>query len=168
MGYPLLIDNQKIGVTERYKYLGSIINSRGTQSDDINNRLHGTSGLFYVLNNRKFLRNGNISRATKIKIYLLTLLYGCENWVLTETQTGRLEAAQMKYLRGVAGLRITDKIRSSIIREDLNIKNINVEIERRKLGWFGHLARMKDEKPAKRIWLTRATERNRRGRPRRT
>ena len=64
----------------------------------------------------------------------------------------------MKYLRGVAGLRITDKIRSSIIREDLNIKNITVEIEKRKLGWFGHLARMKDEKPAKKIWLTMLTQ----------
>ena len=154
------IDGRKITEANEYKYLGTIINKTGTQENEINNRINQTNKLFYALNNRKFLRNRNVSRETKMKIYstvfLPTLMYGSENWTLSERQEQRVVATQMKYIRRVLGVTRMDKIPNETLRGMVNIPNILREIERRKLGWFGHLVRMEAGKPAKVIWKTKA------------
>ena len=88
--------------------------------------------------------------------FLPTLMYGSENWTLSERQDQRVVATQMKYIRRVLGVTRMDKIPNETLRGMVNIPNILREIERRKLGWFGHLVRMEAGKPAKVIWKTKA------------
>jgi len=52
-----------------------------------------------------------------------TLLYGSETWVMTRDMT-RLEAAEMCFLRSVKGNTRLDKIRSEVIRQELEISGI--------------------------------------------
>ena len=49
----------------------------------------------------------------------------------------------MKYLRRIYGVTRLDKIKSTQIREDLEIKSVEEYIEERQLGWWGHVQRMK-------------------------
>jgi hypothetical protein len=48
-----------------------------------------------------------------------SLLYDSETWVTTKRDMTRLEAAEMRFLRSVNGIRYTglDKIRSEVIRK---------------------------------------------------
>jgi len=48
-----------------------------------------------------------------------TLLYGSETWVTTIRDMTRLEAAEMRFLRSVIGYIRLDKIRSEVIRKEL-------------------------------------------------
>ena len=50
------------------------------------------------------------------------LMYGSENWSLNRSDKREIEAAEMRFLRPMTGL---DKKRSSDIRQQLDIFNIN-------------------------------------------
>jgi predicted esterase YcpF (UPF0227 family) len=52
------------------------------------------------------------------------LLYGSETWVTTKRDMTRLEAAEMRFLRSVKRYTILDKIRSEILRKELEIPGI--------------------------------------------
>ncbi|KAJ7996720.1 hypothetical protein DPEC_G00239960 [Dallia pectoralis] len=48
----------------------------------------------------------------------------------------------MGFLRKVAGLSLRDRVRSSVIREELGVEPLLLCVERSQLRWFGHLVRM--------------------------
>jgi hypothetical protein len=53
-----------------------------------------------------------------------TLLYGSETWGTTTRDMTRLEAAEMRFLRSVKGYTRLDKIRSEVIRKELEVSGI--------------------------------------------
>jgi len=72
-------------------------------------------------------------RETVLKIYytlvLPTLLYGSENWTLTALQRRRIEAAEMKLLRPLAGYTLYDHKTNDYIRRELRITGIIDKID---------------------------------------
>jgi hypothetical protein len=48
-----------------------------------------------------------------------TQLYGSETWVTTKRDMTRLEAAETRFLRSVKGCTRQDKIRSEVIRKEM-------------------------------------------------
>jgi hypothetical protein len=54
----------------------------------------------------------------------------------------RLEAAEMRFLRRVKGYTRLDKIRSEIIRKELEIAGIQDARSKHKQNWVNHLERM--------------------------
>ena len=75
---------------------------------------------------RKHLKK--IRTDTQLKFYKVvarpSLLYGSETWVTTKRDMTRLEAAEMRFLRSVKRYTILDKIRSEILRKELEIPGI--------------------------------------------
>jgi len=65
---------------------------------------------------------------TQMKFYKVlsrpTLLYGSETWATTTRDMTRLEAAVMCFPRSVEGYTRLDKIRSEVIRKELEISGI--------------------------------------------
>jgi len=54
----------------------------------------------------------------------------------------RLEAAQMRFLRSVKGYTRLDKIRSKVIRKELELSRIRDVRSKHKQNWINHLERM--------------------------
>ena len=54
----------------------------------------------------------------------------------------RLEAAEMRFLRSVRGYTRLDKIRSEVIRRELEIAGIQDVRSKHKQNWINHLERM--------------------------
>jgi hypothetical protein len=75
-----------------------------------------------------------------------TLLYGSEYWTLTKRQKSRLEAAEMRFLRSVAGYRLIDHRRNEDIREELQIIDINSRIKDYQIKWLQHVERMEQNR----------------------
>ncbi|KAI3351351.1 hypothetical protein L3Q82_005898 [Scortum barcoo] len=76
-----------------------------------------------------------LSRKAKLSIYqsiyVPTLTYGHELWVITERTRSRIQAAEMSFLRrGVAGRSLRDKVRSSVTREELGVEPLLPHIKR--------------------------------------
>jgi uncharacterized Fe-S cluster-containing protein len=71
-----------------------------------------------------------------------SLLYGSETWVTTKRDMTRLKAAEMRFLRSVKGYTRLDKIRSEVIRKELEISGIQDVRLKYKQNWINHLERM--------------------------
>jgi len=75
-------------------------------------------------------------------LVLPTFLYGSENWTLTALQRLRIEAAEMKLLRPLAGYTIYDYKTNDSLRRELQTECILDKIDEYRLNWFLHSQRM--------------------------
>jgi hypothetical protein len=82
---------------------------------------------------------------TILKLYstlvLPTFLYGSENWTLTASQRRRIEDAEMKLLRPLAGYALYDHKTNDSIRRELQTECI-LKIDEYRRNWLLHLQRM--------------------------
>jgi hypothetical protein len=95
-----------------------------------------------------------------------TLLYDSETWVTTTRDMTRLEAVEMHFLRIVKGYTRLDKIRSEIIRKELEISGIQGVRAKYKQNWINHLERMDNTRLPKHSLNYKPRGRRDRGRPR--
>ncbi|KAK0142304.1 LanC-like protein 2 [Merluccius polli] len=110
-----------------------------------------------------------LSRKAKLSIYqsiyVPALTYGHELWVMTERTRSRVQAAEMSFLRRVAGLSLRDRVRSLVIREELGVDPLLLRVERSQMRWLGHLVRMPPGRLPGEVFRARPTGRRPRGRP---
>ena len=78
----------------------------------------------------------------------------------------RLDAAEMRFLRSVKGYTRPDKIRSEVIRKDLEISGIQDVKSKFKQNWINHLEKMDNTRFPKHALNYKPTGRRDRGRPR--
>ena len=71
-----------------------------------------------------------------------TLLYGSETWVTTTRDMTGLEAAEMRFLRSVKRYTRLDRVRSEVIRKELEISGIQDVRSKHKQNWINLLERM--------------------------
>lgn len=163
------LEGTAIKQTNSFKYLGVTIQKDGKNDAEINNRVENASKLYYAINTALIWKK-EISRKTKLTVYKTiakpVLTYGCESWTLTNQQKNRIQAVEMKYLRGIKGVTKRDRIRSEVIRRELEVESVMNSIEKRQLSWFGHLVRMGNTRQTKKIWNAKSMRKKRRGRPR--
>jgi len=90
-------------------------------------------------NNNFRVRTENV-----LKIYntlvLPTFVYGLENWTLTALR--RIEAAEMKLLRPLAGYTLYGHKTNDYIRRELRITGILEKNDEYRRNWLLHLQRM--------------------------
>ena len=94
---------------------------------------------------RRTLKNKTL-RKTQMKFYkttaVLMLTYACENWTLNRSNRRRIETAEMKFLRSVAGYTLYDKEHNEDIRTELKIFNVKDRINDTRTNWLEHTERM--------------------------
>jgi len=94
------------------------------------------------------------------------ILYGSETWVTTKRDMTRLEAAEMRFLRSVKGYTRLSKIRSEVIRKELEISGIQNVRAKYKPNWINYLERMDNTRLPKPTLNYKPRGRRDRGRPR--
>ena len=165
----LRVGEEALPQVEEFKYLGILFTSEGRREREIDRRIGAASAVLRTLN-RSVVVKRELSRKAKLSIYrsiyFPILTYGHELWVMTERMRSRVQAAEMSFLRRVAGLSLRDRVRSSAIREGLRVEPLLLHVERSQLRWFGHLARMPPGRIPGDVFRARPTGRRPRGRPR--
>jgi exonuclease III len=154
---------------EKFKYLGVLFVSNGSWDQEIDRRIGAAAAVMRQLY-RGAVCKRELSNKAKLavfkSIFIPTLTYGHELWVVTERTRSRIQAAEMRFLRRIAGLTLRHRVRSSAIREKLNVEPLLLQIERSQLRWLGHLLRMPSERLVHRIWSACPVGTRPRGRPR--
>jgi hypothetical protein len=69
------------------------------------------------------------------------LTYASENWTINRSDKKKIESAEMKFLRLVAGYTLLDQKRSTDIRLELKIFNLTERIEKQKENLHEHILR---------------------------
>ena len=73
------------------------------------------------------------------------LLYGAYTWATTRGQEARLKVNEMRMLRWTCGVTMRDKIRNENIRGTTRVVQASKKITEKRLKWYGHVRRMKEE-----------------------
>ncbi|XP_057696067.1 uncharacterized protein LOC130918404 [Corythoichthys intestinalis] len=134
----LQVGGEFLPQVEEFKYLGILFTSEGRSEREIDRRIGAASAVLRALNQSLVVKR-ELSRKAKLSIYrsiyIPTLTYGHEIWVMTERTRLRIQAAEMSFLRRVAGLSLRDRVRSSVIREGLGVEPLLLHVERSQLRW---------------------------------
>ena len=63
------------------------------------------------------------------------ITYGSETWIVNKSDKRKNQSAEMRFLRSVAGCRLTDRKRNCEIREELKVTKLNEAIKNYRLQW---------------------------------
>ncbi|KAK0139279.1 LINE-1 reverse transcriptase [Merluccius polli] len=165
----LRVGDEILPQVEEFKYLGVLFTSEGRMDREIDRRIGAASAVMRTLHGSVVVKR-ELSRKAKLSIYqsiyVPALTYGHELWVVTERTRLRVQAAEMSFLRRVAGLSLRDRVRSSVIREELGVDPLLLRVERSQMRWLGHLVRMPPGRLPGEVFRARPTGKRPRGRPR--
>lgn len=137
----IILDGKPIEQVNNFNYLGCNISY--FKKEDLFNKLSKFNFICGTIKRSlKYTR-----RETKLKFYKVMavpiLLYGSEFWTLTKKEEKTIEAAEMRFLRSVAGCTLLDKRKSEDIRNELNIFKLMDKIEQYRNNWKEHVQSMK-------------------------
>ena len=166
----ITVNGDKIEHVTEFEYLGSLLTWDNDCSQEIKRRIAKATG---AMEGFKTIWKSKVMKVeTKLEILrtciFSVLLYASETWTIKKRDKDRLLAFEMKCYRRILNIRWQQKIKNTTIRERINNKtNIMQILIRRKMNFFGHICRMKDNRLVKKIMLGTMEGENRRGRPRR-
>jgi hypothetical protein len=112
-------DGKDIKEVDAFIYLGSSINKSGKIQNEINERIRKASNFYHLVEG--LIRNRDINNKCKIDIHKVYFkkfcYYGAESWTCTKKEESKIQAMEMKFLRGILGKTRRDKIRYNDIRK---------------------------------------------------
>jgi hypothetical protein len=156
MGVRLERRLQKVG----FKALGSIITTNGRNITDVEHRIEQFEKAIYA--NSKTLRSKSAKVIPKLKLFQQimrqVLFWGSGNWNLTKQHVSRLRGVQQRVLRRIVRVPSHGGIDSDVFAHMARVIRgwtTKAKIEdaaqmyyRLRLEWAGHLARLRDVRPA--------------------
>ncbi|KAK3546902.1 hypothetical protein QTP86_003774 [Hemibagrus guttatus] len=169
----MVLDRKKVACTlqvggevlpqvEEFKYLWVLFTSEGRMDREIDRWIGAAAAVMRSMY-RSVVVKKELSQKAKLSIYqsiyVPTLTYGHELWVMTE-------AAEMSFLRRLAGRSLRDRVRSFVTQEELRVEPLLLHIERGQLRWLGHLFRMPLGHLPGEVFRACPTRKRPRGRPR--
>lgn len=121
------IESQRIQQVKQFIYLGVIIERNGNQDIDLMERIAKTVKTYHVMK-QAFINKKEIAIKTNITvfktIYRPLLTYRCETQVVTNNIKSKVQAIEIKYLRGAKGITRRDKIGNTAVRKELQIESL--------------------------------------------
>ncbi|KAK3559081.1 hypothetical protein QTP86_002998 [Hemibagrus guttatus] len=165
----LQVGDEVLPQVEEFKYLGVLFTSEGRMDREIDRRIGAAAAVMRSMYQSVVVKK-ELSRKAKLSIYqsiyVPTLTYDHELWVMTKRVRSRIQAAEMSFLRRVVGRSLRDRVRSSVTQEELGVEPLLLHIERGQLRWLGHLFRMPPGRLPGEVFRACPTGKRPRGRPR--
>ena len=148
----ITINGQQPNAVDKFTYLGSTLSRNIVIDDEVNARLAKASAAFGRLHKNVWNKRG-ITLEMKIKVYqvivLMTLLYGCELWMVYQCHTRKLNHFHTTCLREFLDIKWQDKIPDTEVLRCASLPSTHVILMLSQLCWAGHVVCMPDH------WLTK-------------
>ena len=139
-----------MNVVDKFTYLGSTLARSVIIDDELNARLAKASAAFDRLNKKVWNRRG-ITAKTKVKVYLTTLLYGCETWIVYQRHARKLNHFQTTCLRRILSLKWQEKIPDTEVLTQADLPSVYTILMQSQLHWAGHMVGMADHRLPKKM-----------------
>ena len=143
----IFIGDYTLKVVEDFSYLGSIISSNLSLDTEMNKRI-GLSAAVLALLRKRIWDNTMLTISNKMKVYqacvLSTLLYSSKTWTLYSCQERRLNTFHLRCLRRNLGITWQDYVPNKDVVAQAGLPSMFALLNQRRLGWLGHVSRMKD------------------------
>ena len=139
-------DGTKFACVKTFCYLGDMLNGEGGADSAGVARVRCAWKKFRELS--CMLTRKNVSLKLKGKVYAAcvrsTMIYGSETWAMNVEQQNRLERTEMRMVRWMCGVSLTERRTSDELRGMMGIKPVLAVVRRGRLRWMGYVCR-KDE-----------------------
>ena len=146
---------------EDFSYLGSIISSNLSLDTEMNKRI-GQAAAVLALLRKRIWDNTMLIISNKMKVYqacvLSTLLYSSKTWILYSCQERRLNTFHPRCLRRILGITWQDYVSNKDVVAQAGLPSMFALLNQRRLGWLGHVSRMKDWQIPKDILYSKLTK----------
>ncbi|KAG6451137.1 hypothetical protein O3G_MSEX006933 [Manduca sexta] len=165
---PIILNQKPIEYVDKYIYLGKQISFKNTMHiDELDRRLNQTWRKYWSF---KEILKSKLPTKLKKKVMdsclLPCLTYGAQTWVFNKTIKTKLRSCQRAMERGMLGIKIMEKRKSSDIRQITKIIDAEKHAQHLKWNWAGHMARTTDRRWSKQVTMWKGPEGKRsRGRP---
>ena len=141
------LDGKDIELVDQYPYLGQIVNMGNNLGPEVSKRKR--SAWIAFIEQKDIFHDKKATSSTKADLFnsvaLPVLFYGCETWNTTLAEEGELATTQRAMERRIVGV--------SRLQHKSEVKDFVEEMYKRKATWAGHVARMKDNRWSRRIFL---------------
>lgn len=171
LGQNITMDSYSFEVVKDFVYLGSTITSGNDITAEVKRRITLANRCFFGL--RRHLSSKALSQRTKETLYktliIPVLLYGAEAWTLKESDEKLLRSFERKILRVIFGpvciegewrRRFNHELYGLYSDVDL-VKKLKIQ----RLRWLGHVERMDNNAPARRVFESNPDGVRSRGKP---
>jgi hypothetical protein len=96
-------------------------------------------------------------------------MYERDSWVWQKKHTSRVNVVEMRALRSMISIKLSDRIRNEVVREECGMKeDVVTKIEKNMFTWFVHVERKDERRLTKEIYEQNVGGNAGRRRPRRT
>ena len=151
-------NNYTFDTVKEFIYLGFDVTTKNNVSLEIKRRITLANNCYYGLNGH--LSNRDLSCTTKLILYktliLPVLLNGAKACTLLSTDAAALRVFERKVVHKIFGpVRVGNDFRirfNSELYELLNDIDVVQRINIQRLRWFGHVVRMEEYAPARRLF----------------
>ena len=116
--HPVQFSFQTYGVTlqqtEKFKYFAVTFSIQGRQDNELDTRIEKVSTVMLQLFRSVVLKRElftTVKFSVFRSVFVPTLTYGRECWVMTERVRSRVQAAEIGFLRKVRGLSLLDRVK---------------------------------------------------------
>ena len=128
----LRVGNESLPQVKEFKYLRVLFMSEGMMGCKTDQRVGAVGVVLHALC-RKVVMKRELSQKAKLSIYwsvfVHTLTYGHELWVMTERMRSQVQAAKISFLHMMGGVSLRDRVRSSAIQEGLGVEPLLLCVE---------------------------------------
>ena len=152
----LYIEEVKIEVAEKIVYLGDVVNSKGSNSDLIEDRIQrGTSAMIRVEALVKETSLGIYTISVHLLLYqslfLSSITFNSQAWTnVKESEVMQLEKLQLKCLKKI--LQVPGSTTNSVTFLESGELPIRYIVDRNQLMFLYHIYHLDSEDPVKRMW----------------
>jgi hypothetical protein len=148
----LEVDSKIIQQERSISYLGILMHSYGDTEAEVAQQINKANRIAGCLKHTIW-RNKHLRTETKAKIYKTVvrpiMTYTAETRPDTTRTKRMMETCEMKIVRDITGKTLWDRQRSTDLRQNCNIENINEWTLKRKKEWYSHISRMGERRLVK-------------------
>jgi len=146
MPLTIKVQGQDVMVVEKFVYLGSLIHSSTRSTFDISCGSAITRAAMQSLENQ--IWRSRLAISTKLKLYntciLPLFLYGSDCWVISKTDTHKIDALDQWCLRMLLGIKWYRFVWNDDVWRLTKQPKLTAIIRSRRLTLFGHIVCMDD------------------------
>ena len=138
-----MLEEEGLEKVKSFRYLDSIVDTRGGTEADVKTRISKAMAAFHIL--RNVWKSRVIGKKTKIRWFNTNvksvLLYGAETWRMNNTMLKRIQAFVNQCLRKILGIQWMEKVSNNDLWERTSQIQIDTDILKRRWGLLGHTLR---------------------------
>ena len=137
------VEGERYEMVDIFCYLGDMIGRKGGVDAAVTARIRSAWAKFRELS--PFLTAKATPRQLKGQVYTACvrscMTYGSETWATKEEHCEKMERAEMRMIRWMCGVSLSENRPSAELKQWLGVTSICEVVRRNRLRWYGHVER---------------------------